>query len=500
MKRVPPEVEAEILRHRLVDNWPVGTIATQLSLHHDVVRRVLAQHELPVPVVLKRARMEDPYIEFIQDTLLKYPKLHGSRLHQMAQKRGYRGSVSHFRRIVARVRPRKQPEPFLRLSKLPAEEGQVDWGYFGSVELGRATRKLYAFVLTLSWSRMIWLQFFFDMQMANFLQGHVDAFKFFGGTPRKLLYDNLKSAVVDRDGSAIHFNERLLQLATHYGFEPRAAAPRRGNEKGRVERSIRYVRDNFFAARDFYDIDRLNIEARQWSINVSSTRKWVQDDARLVRDVFGDEQKLMRELPGDEFPAAERKSVSIGRTPWLRFDLNDYSLPSKYVRRKVDVLACHKFVRVVADGVLIATHARSFDRRASVENPEHTKELKIFKRKARQASAGDRLRTAAPSAEEFLARAAEHGHNMGGLVSSLLLLLDAHGSAALELQITAINKREITSANAVRLLLEQQARAEGRTPPMPIRLARPELAEITVSDADLSKYDATEEEDDNDQK
>ena len=224
MKRVSSEVEAEILRHRLVEKWSIGTIATQLSIHHDVVRRVLSQHGLPAPVVLCRTRLADPYIEFLQDTLSKYPCLHATRLHQMVQERGYPGGVSHLRRVVAQLRPRKAPEPFLRLSKLPAEEAQVDWGHFGEVQVGRGRRKLYAFVMTLSWSRMIWLEFFFDMQMANFLQGHVDGLSFFGGTPRKLLYDNLKSAVIDRDGSAIRFNERLLQLATHYGFEPRAAA------------------------------------------------------------------------------------------------------------------------------------------------------------------------------------------------------------------------------------------------------------------------------------
>lgn len=496
MKRVGPETEAMILRHRLVDKWPVGTIASQLSVHHDVVRRVLSQHGMPGQNLFRRSRLEDPYVDFVVDTLKKYPKLHGSRLFQMVEERGYPGSESHFRRVVARLRPRKSPEPFLRLSKLAAEEAQVDWGCFGSVQIGKAPRRLYAFVMTLSWSRMIWLQFFFDMQMANFLRGHVDAFAFFGGTPRKLLYDNLKSAVVEREANAIRFNEHLLQLATHYGFEPRAAAPRRGNEKGRVERSIRYVRDSFFAAREFHDIERLNEEAHTWSLNVSASRRWPQDDTRLVRAVFAEETAKLRALPGDHFPTAERTVVSIGRTPWLRFDRNDYSVPAKYVRRRLDVLVCHKRVRVVADGAIVAEHERSFDRRASIEDPAHTQELRTIKRKARQASAGDRLRACAPSAESFLHRAAERGHNMGGLVSRLLELLDTHGGQELEKAIAAVNERDVVSANAVRLVLEQRARAAGRKPPLPVKLPRNELADLNVRVADLSKYDLNEQDDD----
>lgn len=495
MKPVDAGVEADILRHRLVDKWPVGTIASQLGVHHDVVRRVVAHHGMPAAQVLKRTRMEEPYVDFITETLSKYPKLHGSRLYQMVKERGFPGSESHFRKVVARLRPPKTPEPFLRLSKLPADEGQVDWGCFGGVQIGRAKRKLYAFVLTLSYSRMIWLQFFFDMQMSNFQQGHVDAFEFFGGVPRKLLYDNLKSAVVERHGNAIRFNDRLLELANHYGFEPRAAAPRRGNEKGRVERSIRYVRDNFFAAREFYSVERLNEEAKEWSLKVSTERKWAEDDARLVGEVFAEERTKLRPLGSEPFPAAERKTVSVGRTPWLRFDTNDYSVPAKYVRRSLDVLANHLRLRVVAEGKVICEHARSYDRRQSIEDPKHTEELRTYKRKARQASGGDRLRAAAPAVEEFLNRGAERGHNLGGLVSCLLTLLDEHGGVALQSAIAVINERDVVSANAVRLVLEQEARAAGRKPPTPVRLPNERLANLSVRAADLSEYDLDEEED-----
>ena len=113
--------------------------------------------------------------------------------------------------------------------------------------------------MVLSYSRQIFLRFFLDARMENFLRGHVAAFAAWTAVPRVLLYDNLKSAVLERHGEAIHFHPTLLELAAHYHFAPRPVAVARGNEKGRVERAIRYIRESFFAAREFADLDDLNV-------------------------------------------------------------------------------------------------------------------------------------------------------------------------------------------------------------------------------------------------
>lgn len=118
---------------------------------------------LPLPQTQQRPRKADPYLDFVREQLAKYPKIHASRLFQMVRSRGYDGCKSHFRRIVAEIRPPRVHEPFLRLHHLPGEQAQVDWATFGTVSVGRATRKLYGFVMTLSWSKMTWLSFFFDM-------------------------------------------------------------------------------------------------------------------------------------------------------------------------------------------------------------------------------------------------------------------------------------------------------------------------------------------------
>ena len=146
---------------------------------------------------------------------------------------------------------------------MPGEQAQVDWAHFGKLQVGRAVRPLWAFVMVLSYSRRPFVRFFPGASMPFFLRGHAEAFAEFGGVPRVLLYDNLKSAVLERHGDAIRFNPTLLELAAHYRFEPRPVAIARGNEKGRVERAIRYVREAFFEARTYADLADLNRQAAE---------------------------------------------------------------------------------------------------------------------------------------------------------------------------------------------------------------------------------------------
>ncbi len=228
---IDKDTETKILRYHFVEKWRVGTIASQLSIHHSVVDRVLSQAGLPKVERSAKPSLIDPYLPFILETLKEFPTLTATRLYEMAQQRGYPGGPSQFRSRISQLRPRKQPEAYLRLKTLPGEQAQVDWGHFGSIEIGQAKRPLMAFVMVLSWSRRIFLRFYLNQQMENFLRGHVAAFAAWNGLPKILLYDNLKSAVLERQGDAIRFHPTLLALSAHYHFEPRPVALARGNEK-----------------------------------------------------------------------------------------------------------------------------------------------------------------------------------------------------------------------------------------------------------------------------
>jgi len=156
------EIEAEILRLAFHEEWPVGTIAVHLNIHRSVVVRVISQAENIATVKVGKEAIIDEYVGFILETLKKYPEIHASRLFIMAKNRGYKGrSSSHFRKVISELRPKKSSEPFARLTTLPGEQGQVDWADFGKVTVGKATHKLMAFVMTLSWSRAVFVRFFF---------------------------------------------------------------------------------------------------------------------------------------------------------------------------------------------------------------------------------------------------------------------------------------------------------------------------------------------------
>ena len=244
---VSEEIEAAILRLHYVEKWRKNTIANQLGIHHSVVERVLLQNGVSLEQLRIRPSMIDPYVGFIQATLKEYPTLNAQRLYQMVRERGYPGKGDHFRHLVTRYRPKRAEDAYLRLCTLPGEQAQVDWASFGKIKIGDAQRKLYGFIMVLSWSRHVFLKFYLNQSTANFQRGHLEAFKFFDGRlAREIYYDNLKAAVIERIGKAIHYNPEILALAAHFRFKPVPVEVAQPTQKGRVERAVRFARSSFW--------------------------------------------------------------------------------------------------------------------------------------------------------------------------------------------------------------------------------------------------------------
>ena len=486
----PPDIEAQILRYYHAEKWTVGTIARQLHVHHSVVRRVLAQAGLPGLGASPRPSQIDAYLPLIRETLEKFPTLTASRLFAMVRERGYRGNPDHFRHCIALHRPRRPAEAYLRLRSLPGEQAQVDWGHFGHLQIGRAQRPLMAFVMVLSHSRQIFLRFFLDARMESFLRGHVGAFTAWGGVPRVLLYDNLKSAVLERRGDAIRFHPGLLAFAGHYRFEPRPVAVARGNEKGRVERAIGYVRGAFFAARSFTDLDDLNAQAEDWCRGLAADRRCPGEPDRTVREAFAEEATRLLPLPENPVPLLERVAVKLGKTPYARFDLNDYSVPHTHVRRVLTILADAHEIRIIDGAHVLACHRRSYDKGAQIEENDHIQALVAHKRAARQHRATDRLAQAAPASQDLLLRAAERGANLGAITVGLTRLLDRYGAAEVQVAIREALDRGVPHPNAVRLALERRRETRGDVPPAATELpASLQARDAPVQPHALESYD-----------
>lgn len=489
---IPPETRAQIRRYFYAEHWKVGTIATQLGLHPDTVRQAIESANFHRAQAVRPSHI-DPYLEFIRQTLRQYPSLSSTRIHQMLFQRGFTGSVVHLRRIVARLRPprpAKGQDAFLLLRMLPGEQAQADWAHFGEVAVGNTRRRLSCFVMTLAYSRALYLEFFFDQTMENFLRGHVHAFEFFAGSPRTILYDNLRSVVQERRGDLIQFHPRILECSGHYHFQAKPCQVRAGNQKGRVERAIRYVRESFWAGRDFTTLAECNRQALLWRDQIAHRRPWPQDHSLTVEQAFEQEQPRLLPLPVHPFPTERMEQVHSAKTIYVRFDRNDYSIPPHAVGKPLTLLATDTEVRILdAAQRPIALHRRTYHAHQLVLDPEHQQALLILKRKAGGALPTGRLEQVAPESKELLDRAFAQGESAGHQTSQLLKLLDEYGASALRAAIVEAMDRDTPRASSVAFLLRNRRRSQG-SPPPPVDLSRhPEAQAIDVRPHDLDAYD-----------
>jgi transposase len=491
---IDPETRAQIRRYFYAEHWKIGTIARELGVHPDAVRNAIEAQRLGLGGRPVRPSMVDPYLAFIRETLDQHPRLRATRIYRMARDRGYTGSVCQLRRAVARLRPQIR-EPFLRLETFPGEQAQVDWAHFGHVMVGRARRALSCFVMTLSYSRALYLEFFFDQTMENFLRGHVRAFQAWGGQPRTILYDNLKSAVLERRGVQIQFHPRLLELSGLYHFAPQACQVRAGNQKGRVERAIRYVRDSFWAGRGFTTLAECNRQAWQWRDQVAHQRRWPGQDGRTVEEVFHDEQPRLLPPPLHPFNTDRIEAVCSRKTIYVRFDLNDYSIPPEAIGRPLTLVASDTSVRILDGTAELARHPRSYDRQQQVLDPEHRDAVLKLKRRAFHATPAGRLEQAVPESKTLLDLAFAEGESAGSQTAQLLKLLEEYGAATLRRAILEALERHTPRASSVAFLLRRQ--------PRPRRIAvdlsgHPEAQSIDVRPHSLETYDELAHREDDD--
>lgn len=489
---IPLAKRAEIRRLYFAEHWKVGTIASELGLHPDTVQRAIGSDSLVPRARQIRPTLLDPYKDFIKQTLEKHPRLRATRLYQMLLPRGYAGSVVQLRRYVKTIRPQSKREAFLRLETLAGEQGQVDWGCFGKLRVGAAMRPLSCFVLVLSHSRAMFARFFLSQTMDCFLRGHVEAFHALGGVPRTLLYDNLKSAVVERDGELIRFHPKLLELAGHYHFAPRPCAPYRGNEKGKVERTIRYLRHSFFAARKLTTVATLNSELRQWIEDIAHRRPVPGDPSRrTIAEALIEEREVLLPLPENPFSTESPRPVRSGKTPYIRFDKNDYSIPHTLIREPLSLVASETRVRIV-DGQdnVVADHSRSYDHKQRIEDEAHLDALKRTKRRASASTGRQRLMFACSFAAPFFAELAARDEPLRAHCQHLNRLLGAYGGEALNAALAKALERGAVTSESVAHLLDQERRGQNQPPPLvPTALDDPRIRAIHVVPHSLKPYD-----------
>ena len=365
---ITPEMRMQMRRLVLAEKLPIETVARRFGVHHSTVRRALAdatQSEQPASTSII-----EPFKPYIVERLTALPELTAARLILELRDRGYKHGIAVLRRYIAKVRQPRSRKVYLRFETDPGEQAQVDWGHFGHMCVGGAQRPVSAFSMVLSWSRAIFVDFCFDQQMETFCRMHRRALEYFGGVTRKIVYDNLKSVVLNRVGSVIQFNPRFLAFAGHYVFEPTAAPVRYPEYKGRVEASIKYIRHSFFYGRSFASLEDLRAQAGKWRDEIANQRLHGTTRERPADRLLVERLRL-RALPPHPFDTDIVIPVIVSKEARVRLDSNSYSVPFRLVGKSVHIRADDHKVRIMLDGVEVAAHSRCWDRRRHVQDPAH---------------------------------------------------------------------------------------------------------------------------------
>jgi transposase len=494
------DMDPEIVCLYDVEKLSVRTISRLLEVHHSVVERVLRAHGLLPALdtgegVRPRPRMITPFEAFIDRTLERYPTIPASVLHRMVVQRGYPGAASHFRAQIAERRPKPAAEAFLRLQTLPGEQAQVDWGDCGQWPVEGGTRLLSFFVMTLSYSRRNYVRFSLDKQMGSWLEAHNAAFAYFGGVPRTSLYDNLKSAVLERVGKAKRFHPTMLDMAAWYRFEAYPVNIRKGEEKGGVEAGVKYVKSSFLPEIHALglvgaSVDDLNRRVLEWCVGTCDNRPWKRSTSFRVSDAYEKERPHLTPLPNEPFPAATETPVRVGKTPYFRFDRNDYSVPHTAVRRTLLVRADSQRVRVFDGTEQITEHPRNWGVHQLIEDPGHVARLKEVKRNGQHHARQDRLMRMVPRTEDFLMEMSTRRRRLHRAVKQLEEMLDTYGADELRIAIDEALKASTPSTASVQLILDRRQHDASQSPQLPIVLPdNPKIRDIVVKQQDLGKYD-----------
>lgn len=487
---IRPDVRAEMRRLVLAEGWKIESVARRFHVHHSVVRRAISDEPPPEHTPAAPSGL-DPFKPYLLERLTAYPEMTGSRLFEEIHKRGYAQGVAVLRRWLAGVRAPRSKKAYLRIELEPGEQAQVDWGSFGQMRCGATLRPLSVFAMVLSWSRALFLDFALDQKTETFLLMHRRALEFFGGVPRKVLYDNLKSAVLHHIGSTVQFNPRLLALAGHYLFEPAAAPVRYPEAKGRVEGAIKYIRHSFFYGRSFRSLDDVRAQAAQWRDHVANDRVHATTRER-PRERLLVERSRLRALPARPFDSDTLVPAIVSKEARVRFDANSYSVPPAHVGKSVMIRASDAVVRVIADGVEIARHDRCFDRRRAIEDPAHIAAIAAHKGSGALAiTRRDRLANLAPEARIYLQEIARRRIGLETEIKRLQRLVALYGETEVAGGMARALAARTFGARYVRALIDQGRFARGLgEPPEPIVTGRADADALDVTPHDLETYDA----------
>lgn len=469
----------------------IAQTARALGLHPETVSKWVKRMRYEARACAPRASRLDPFKDQVVRLLESHP-YSAQQIFQRLQEAGYGGGLTIVKNYVAKVRPARR-EAFLKLAFAPGECAQVDWGEYGSIAVGATRRRLSFFVLVLAHSRRLYVQFTVSQKMEHFLACHEQAFAAIGGVPARIMVDNLKSAVLQRlAGCAPVFNARYLDFSRHWGFDISACAPGRGNEKGRVENAVGYVKKNFLNGLELAEFSAINPAAQLWLDTVANVRIHGETRRRPI-DVFQEEQPYLQPLNPMSYDIGRIETPRAGKQFRVTLDTNHYSVPARYVGVRVLLKAYPDRVCIYHQDQLIARHVRCYDRYQDIEDPDHPKALIAQRANAREQRLWLRFLSLSPKAQSYYDGLEQRRANARHHLRKIVALADIYGTEAVARAIDDALVFHAFSCEYIANLLEMRARERPAASPLHLT-RRQDLLDIDIDPPDLSPYERNDHE------
>ena len=464
----------------------VSQIAAELHLDPKTVEKWVDQPTYQSRQGIQRPSKLDAFKGQIVALLQRHPYTAQQVLQQL-RTQGYAGGYSILKEFVREVRPVRKPA-YLMLEFAPGECAQVDWGSFGSVSVGSTRRRLSFFVMVLCYSRLLYLEFTLSEGMEQFLACHRHAFEFFGGVTEKVMIDNLKVGVLRHPlGEPALFHPRYLDLAAHYGFRPVACQVRKGNEKGRVESGVGYVKKNFLNGLEIPAFATVNPAATLWRDTIANVRVHGETQ-RQPSDLFTPEKPRLKPMPAMPYDCAIIRPIGANGCSHVILDTNRYSVPHRYASQKLTLKLCPDQLLIFHQEQLIATHPRSYDRRQKLTHPDHIKELVTQRHQAQHQTLLLRFLALGAHAEPYVRQLEAKSLNPRHHIQKIVALSEIHGPENVARALQDALTFEAYGCEYIANILEQRQRHT--TPPAALHLTRrQDLLEVELPPPDLSPYE-----------
>jgi transposase len=472
--------------HRLKhEGYTSRAIARRLRLSRKTVGKYLQE---PQPIRTRQKRKPsklDPYRAMIKEFLADASTVAATVVLQRLQEKGFTGGVSIVRDYLRSVRGTvKSREAFIRFESAPGVQMQIDWGHFGSLTYDGNKRKLYALAVIEAHSRLLYVQFTHSQKQAALHQALLTAFGFFNGTPKELVVDNMVTAVIERQGSLIRFNEAFLDFLRPFAIVPRACNVAAPYEKGKVENAIGYLRHNFWPLRTFTDLSDVQRQATMWLNKIANCRIHHTTGER-PRDRL--QPQSLKPLPPLLPDCRETMDVLVHKDFAVRFDGNSYTAPPWTIGKRLTLKADHNHISLYHKHKLVAHHERSWQRKQRIELPQHKELVKKIRKQLWHDKHIAAFVSLGPAARQFLQSLPDAGQPIKKNVIRLLALKDRYGAAAL---LGAIDKAlcfRAFGADYVENILHQSMSPANHHPP--VKLKDDALNQIRLPQVNLADYD-----------